>query len=107
MLLYSGIMFGTGAVLLVLAAKIAGGQVELIHDYHQKRVTDRAGYGKAFGKAMGVITGALVLSGWIALLGESAGIVCSAVAVLLVGTLVGVICIARVQKKYNGGIFLS
>ena len=62
MLLYSGIMFATGAVLLVLAAKIAAGQVELIHDYHQTRVKDKVAYGKAFGKAMFAMAASMAAS---------------------------------------------
>ena len=107
MLAYAVIVLLTAAVCGAMSVLIYKGNTNLIHDYHQTNVTNPKAYGRAFGKAMGVITGALVLSGGIALRGESAEIVCSAVAVLLVGTLVGVICIARVQKKYNGGIFSS
>ena len=102
MLLYCGIMFAAGAVLLVLAAKIAAGQVELIHDYHQKRVTDRAGYGKAFGKAMGLVALGPLLSGAAALVGADL----SWGMGLLFGAMgAGIFAIVRVQKKYNGGLF--
>ncbi len=86
----------------VVAVLIYKGKTELIHDYHQTKVTDRLSYGKAFGKAMGVIAGAMVLSGMIALFGE--GIMWLAAAVLLVGLAAGIVLIVRVQKKYNGGV---
>ena len=102
MLIYCGIMFGTGAVLLALAAKIAGGQVELIHDYHQKQVTDRAGYGKAFGKALALFALGPLLSGAAALVGTDVG---WGMGLLFGGMGAGLVAIVRVQKKYNGGVF--
>ena len=103
MIVYALIMFGTAALFVVLAVLIYKGKTQLIHDYHQTNVTDQKGYGKAFGKAMAVIAGAMALSGAVSLFGESAmGI---AVTVLMVGMIAGFIAIFRVQKKYNGGMF--
>jgi hypothetical protein len=101
--MYAIIMFGTAVLFAVLAVLIYKGKTQLIHDYHQTNVTDQKGYGKAFGKAMAVIAGAMALSGAVALFGERAmGI---AVTVLTVGMIAGFIAIFRVQKKYNGGMF--
>ena len=96
-------MFAVAAVFGLVAVLIYKGRTQLIHDYHQTKVTDQAGYGKAFGKAMAVIAAAMTLSGVIALFGESAMWV--AVAVLTVGMIAGLAAIIRVQKKYNGGVF--
>lgn len=102
MLLYSVIMFLTGALFAGLSIAIYRGKTDLIHDYHQTRVTDQTAYGKAFGKALFVITAALLLSGITALTDHGAVL---AVAVLIVGLMIGVCCIVAVQRKYNKGVF--
>ena len=99
MIAYAMILLVTAAVFCAIAAQIYRGKTELIHDYHQTKVTDKVGYGKAFGKAMAVIAAAMMLSGVISLLGETAAGI--AVAVLLIGLVVGIIAIVRIQKKYN------
>ena len=104
MLGYAILMFLVAAVFAVVAVAIYKGKTNLIHDYHQANVTDKAAYGKAFGKALGVIAIAPLISSIIGLLGESNGIVCTAVATLIVGITIGIICIVRVQKKYNGTV---
>lgn len=103
MIMYAMILFVTAAVFGVMAVLIYKGKTDLIHDYHQTKVTDKPGYGKAFGKAMAVIAGAMALSGVVALFGERAMWV--AVTVFATGFIAGVIVIFRVQKKYNGGVF--
>lgn len=103
MIAYAIIMFTTALVFVILAVLIHKGKTELIHDYHQAKVTDKIGYGKAFGKTMGVFAGSMALSGVIALLGES--VMWAAVAVLLIGFAAGFVCMLFVQKKYNSGIF--
>ncbi len=103
MVLYAVIMFVVAAIFGVVAVQIYKGKTDLIHDYHQTKVKDKAGYGKAFGKAMGVIAMAMVLSGAVSLFGETATKI--AVAVLVVGLIAGIVAIVRVQKKYNGGVF--
>lgn len=103
MIAYAIIMFTTALVFVILAVLIHKGKTELIHDYHQAKVTDKIGYGKAFGKTMGVFAGSMALSGVIALLGES--VMWASVAVLLIGLAAGFVCMLFVQKKYNSGIF--
>ena len=103
MILYAIIMLAAAVPTGVLAVLIYRGKTNLIHDYHQTKVSDKAAYGKDFGKAMAVITAALALSGVVALLGEAYTWI--AVAVLFVGLLIGIIAIVRVQKKHNGGMF--
>ena len=105
MLVYSIIMFATAALFLVMSTLIYRGRTELIHSYHQTKVTDQAGYAKAFGKALSVIGIALLLSGVISLLGDGEVIVLVAVAVLLLGLGAGFGCILWVQRKYNKGLF--
>ncbi len=103
MIVYAIIMFVVAVIFGLAAVLIYKGKTNLIHDYHQTKVTDKAGYGKAFGKAMAVIAAAMALSGAIAVFGESA--MWGAVVVLIVGLIVGIVTIVRVQKKYNGGMF--
>ena len=105
MITYSIIMFLTAVLFGMLGVAIYLGKTNLIHDYHQTNVTDKSAYGKAFGKAMFVISTALLLSGIVSLLGDSEKITLVAVAVLIVGLTIGFICIFCVQKKYNNGIF--
>lgn len=103
MILYAIIMLAAAALTGVMAALIYRGKTNLIHDYHQTRVTDRAGYGKAFGKAMSLIALGMGLSAVAALFGESLAWV--AMAILASGLLAGIVAIVLVQKKYNGGVF--
>ena len=103
MILYAIIMFVVGTIFGVVAMRIYKGKTELIHDYHQAKVTDKAGYGKAFGRSMGVIAGAMALSGAVSLFGQRA--IGVALCVLAIGLLTGIVAIVCVQKKYNGGVF--
>ena len=105
MLLYAIIMFLTGVLVAGLGLAIYRGKTDLIHDYHQTKVTDKAAYGKAFGKAMLVVSVSLLLSGIIGLFVASEVMAMIAVAVLFVGLFVGIACIVAVQKKYNKGVF--
>ena len=102
MLLYAIIMFFAGALIAGLGLAIYRGKTDLIHSYHQTKVTDPAAYGKAFGKAMFVIAAALVLSGLVGLVDRTSFL---SVAVLMVGLAVGICCIIAVQHRYNKGIF--
>ena len=102
MLLYSIILFVTAALFWGLSLSIYKGNTHLIHDYHQKNVTDKAAYGKAFGKAMLVMPIAMLLSGILALWEPA---VQAAIWVLVAGLSVSIGCIIAVQRKYNKGIF--
>lgn len=105
MILYSVIMFLAAAPMITISIAIYRGKTSLIHDYHQTKVTDKAAYGKAFGKAMLVISMALLLSGIIGLFGDTEIMATIALAVLFVGLFVGIAGIVAVQKKYNKGVF--
>lgn len=105
MLAYSVTMFLAAVLVALLGIAIYKGKTNFIHSYHQTRVTDKAAYGKAFGKAMFVIAVAPLLSGVLGLLGDSDMIALIAAAVLLTGIGVGMGLIIAVQKKYNNGVF--
>ena len=105
MVLYSIIMFSAAVPMIMISIAIYQGKTNLIHDYHQTKVTDKAAYGRAFGKAMFVVSTALLLSGIISLFGDTEAIAMIAVAVLLIGLFIGIAWIVAVQKKYNKGIF--
>ena len=102
MLLYSIILFLVAALFTVLGIAIYKGKTDLIHDYHQTRVTDKSAYGKAFGKAMLVIAAGMLLSG---IIGLFENLLILAVAILIIGLVIGFGCIVAVQKKYNKGVF--
>lgn len=105
MLLYSIIMFLAAVPMIKISIAIYKGKTDLIHDYHQTKVTDKAAYGKAFGKAMFVVSAALLLSGIIGLFGISDTMAMIAVAVLFIGLFIGIAWIIAVQIKYNKGVF--
>lgn len=105
MLLYSIIMFLVAVPFCWISIAIYKGKTNLIHDYHQTKVTDKSAYGKAFGKAMLVVSMALLLSGIVSLFGDSETIAKIAVCVLFIGLIIGITCIVVVQKKYNNGVF--
>ena len=98
MLLYSIIMFLVAVLFTVLGIAIYKGKTDLIHDYHQTKVTNKSAYGKAFGKAMLVIATVMLLSG---IIGLFKNLLMLAVAILIIGLVVGIGCIVAVQKKYN------
>ena len=105
MLVYSIILFLAAVPTGIISIAIYKGNTNLIHDYHQKKVTDKAAYGKAFGKAMFVIALALLLSGIVGLFGSSDAVAMIAVAVLFIGLFIGIAWIIAVQIKYNKGVF--
>ena len=105
MLLYSIIMFLAAVPMIKISIAIYKGKTDLIHDYHQTKVTDKTSYGKAFGKAMFVVSAALLLSGIISLFGISDTMAMIAVAVLFIGLFIGIAWIIAVQIKYNKGVF--
>ena len=102
MLLYSIIMFLVAALFTVLGIAIYNGKTDLIHDYHQTKVTDKSAYGKAFGKAMLVIAAVMLLSG---IIGLFENLLILAVAILMIGLVIGIGYIVAVQRKYNNGLF--
>ena len=105
MVLYSFILFFAAVPMIIISISIYKGNTNLIHDYHQTNVTDKAAYGKAFGKAMFVVSAALLLSGIIGLFGDTEIVATIALAVLFVGLFIGIAGIVAVQKKYNKGAF--
>lgn len=101
MILYSIIMFLTTVLLGCLGMAIYRGHTHLIHSYHQTKVTDRKRYGRAFGKALFVVAAAPLISGVIALFGDTDAIVIMAVSVLIIGIAIGMGFLVTVQKKYH------
>ena len=105
MVLYSIILFLAAVPIIKISIAIYQGKTDLIHGYHQTKVTDKAAYGKAFGKAMFVVSAALLLSGIIGLFGFWEAIAITAVSVLFIGLFIGIALIVAVQIKYNKGVF--
>ena len=105
MLPYSIIMFLAAALLGAFGIAIYKGKTNLIHDYHQTTVRDKAAYGKAFGKALLCFALAPLLSGIVGLFADTRIIGMVATAVLIIGSGIGLGCIVVVQNKYNHGAF--
>ncbi|WP_316559599.1 DUF3784 domain-containing protein [Methanimicrococcus stummii] len=85
---------------LMLGYFIYNGKTDLIHDYHQKNVTDFKGYGQKMGFAMILIGIAPLVS----VLLWPVDVILS-VAVLIIILIAAVVWIYFIQKKYNGGVF--
>jgi len=102
MLFYSIIMFLVAILFTVFGIAIYKGKTDLIHDYHQTKVSDKSAYGKAFGKVMLFIATIMLLSG---IIGLFENLVKLAVAILIIGLVIGIGCIVAVQRKYNKGVF--
>ena len=107
MIAYSIILFATAVLFLALGIAVYKGNMKLIHDYHQRNVreSERTEYGRAFAKGMFAICATLLISGIIALFGETDPIAAVSLIVLFAGLIVSGILIVKVQKKYNGGLF--
>lgn len=101
MFLYTAILLAVSVLFFFVGRAIYRGNTDLIHDYHQTRVKDKAAYGKAFGKAMFTMATAMGMSGLLALFTDSF----LPVFVLFLGLAVGIIQIVFVQKKFNNGMF--
>lgn len=98
-------MFLATILLLSFSLAIYKGKTNLIHSYHQTKVSDPSAYGKAFGKALFIIAMAPLSSGMIGLFAASDRMVIVAVAVLVIGIGIGTGFIVAVQNKYNKGVF--
>lgn len=107
MVIYSAILFAAALVFFGLAAAIYRGNTNLIHDYHQTHVkeADKKKYGRSLSKGLFVLAASLVLSGVIALWGDTVPVVLTSVGVLLAGLVISFIVAAKVQKEFNGGFF--
>lgn len=107
MIIYSVIVFAVSAVFFFIGRSIFHGRIDLIHDYHRKKIkdADKAAYGKAIGKALLVISASLFLSGTAALFGDSGPFVAVSMSILFAGLAAALILIIKAQKQYNGGVF--
>ena len=78
-------------------------KIQLIHDYHTKRVTkkDQKAYAALMGKALLLIGAGTALTGVIDFLTDTS----NGWLVFLACFCAGLIMILRAQKKYNGGLF--
>jgi maltodextrin utilization protein YvdJ len=105
MIAYSIIMFAISILFLVISIAIYRGNTNLIHSYHQSNVSDKEGYGRAFGKALLPLAIGPFISGVISLLVEDDVIILSSMGAMVLGLVISLVMIFVVQKKYNGGMF--
>ena len=105
MVIYSVVLLAVAVLFFGLAAAICRGNTNLIHSYHQTHVkeADKKQYGRSFSKGLFVLAVSMVLSGIIALFGETFPVVMISVGVLLAGNVAAFLVIAKVQKEFNGG----
>ena len=107
MLIYTIITLAFSIPFVWLGIRINRGELSLIHDYHQKKVKEeeKAAYGKAFSKGMFGMAASMIVSGLVAMFGESKSFMIASLVVLFLGFAISIAVLLRVQKKYNGGIF--
>ena len=105
MLGYSIIMLAVSVLFAVVSISIYQGNTNLIHDYHQEKVTDHKAYGRAFGKALSPIAIGSLISGIVPIFSESDTASMISVGILIAGIVVALVLIMAVQKKYNNGLF--
>ena len=107
MLIYTIITLAISIPFVWLGIRINRGDLYLIHDYHQKKVKEeeKTAYGKAFSKGMFGMAASMILSGVVAMFGESKSFMLSSLAVLFFGFAISIAVLLRVQKKYNNGLF--
>ena len=107
MLIYTIITLAISILFVWLGIRINRGALYLIHDYHQKNVKEeeKAAYGKAFSKGMFGMAAFMILSGVVAIFGESKLFMIASLVVLFLGFAISIAVLLRVQKKYNGGVF--
>ena len=107
MLIYTIITLAISIPFVWLGIRINRGALYLIHDYHQKKVKEeeKAAYGKAFSKGMFGMAASMILSGVVAMFGESKLFMIASLVVLLLGFAFSIAVLLRIQKKYNGGVF--
>ncbi len=105
MWVYSVIMLIVAAGLIAVGAATYGGRTELIHSYHQKRVTDKAAYGRAMGRGLIVMGVFFTASGVFPLFFRGERVMQWAMCAVAVGLAAGLALIIRAQIKYNKGIF--
>ena len=107
MLIYTIITLAISIPFVWLGIRINRGALYLIHDYHQKKVKEeeKAAYGKAFSKGMFGMAASMILSGVVAMFGESKSFMIASLVVLFLGFAISIAVLLQVQKKYNGGVF--
>lgn len=107
MLIYTIITLAVSIPFVWLGIRISRGALYLIHDYHRKNVKEeeKAAYGRAFSKGMFGMAASMIMSGVVAMFGESKSFMIASLVVLFLGFAISIAVLLRVQKKYNGGVF--
>ncbi|MBO5078782.1 MAG: hypothetical protein J6B67_03755 [Oscillospiraceae bacterium] len=107
MLIYTMITLAISILFVWFGIRINRGALYLIHDYHQKNVKEdeKTAYGKALSKGMFGMAASMIVSGVVALFGESKSFMIASLVVLFLGFAISIAVLLRVQKKYNGGVF--
>ena len=99
MLIYTIITLAISIPFVWLGIRINRGDIYLIHDYHQQKVKEeeKAAYGKAFSKGMFGMAASMILSGLVAMFGESKSVMIASLVVLFFGFAISIAVRLRVQ----------
>lgn len=104
---YSVLLFAVAAVFFGLSEALRRGHIGCIHEYHWKKVREeeRPAYARAFARGLRGIACSLLLSGGVALAGETKALAVASVLMLFLGMAASFRYLIRVQKRYHGGLF--
>ena len=98
MYIFPILCFIVAALFLVLGILIYRGNTDMITGYHQEAVTDKAAYGKAYGRVYLSISPMFAASGILHLVGH----ILIACVLCLLSIAVLLVWLSKVQEKYNG-----
>lgn len=103
MIIYSIILIAAAIVLALIAVRIYRGRTDLIINYHQSRVKpeEKLLYARDFSKGIFCLSGTLLIAGITILITK----ILIADIFLVVGIIISIVILVRVQDKYNKGVF--
>jgi len=94
-----------GIALLIAGIVIKRGNLSVLHSYHYENVTDSEGYARAMGLTLALMSLPVFVHSFLSLFYQVKAVSVAGITVLLMGLIVGAICIFRVQAEYNGDLF--
>ncbi|MBQ8209462.1 MAG: helix-turn-helix domain-containing protein [Clostridia bacterium] len=91
--------------LLLSGCSIRKGNLSLLHSYHYKNVTDTDGYAKEMGNATICMSIPTFIDSFLSLFAHIKVIEIIGSVLLIVGMIICLVYIFKIQTKYNGGLF--
>lgn len=99
------VSFAAGVAVLIVGLVIKGGNLSLLHSYHYENVADTESYAREMGLALALMSVPITIHAFLSLFYQVKIISVVGITVLLVGLIIGAICIFKIQAEYNGDLF--